>query len=139
MTEGKVYKVKISGKLVEVTQEVYLTYYRMDRHARFQQEKDKRNGTVSYHALDTVDMLGEEMIPDSTEMSVEDTVIKNMMCEKLKLCLAMISDSERNLIYSLYYDQLSERDLSKITGVPHTTIHDKKVRALKKLKRLMDA
>lgn len=34
MAEKKVYKIRIPGALVEVTKEVYLTYYRMARRER---------------------------------------------------------------------------------------------------------
>ncbi|MGN0663458.1 MAG: sigma factor-like helix-turn-helix DNA-binding protein [Negativibacillus sp.] len=55
------------------------------------------------------------------------------MIEKLRKCLNTLSDGERELIQALFYDNLSERELSKKTGFHNMTIHNKKVRILKKL------
>ena len=44
MAESKKYIIKVSGKLVEVTPEVYGEYYRMDRYARYQEERDLLHG-----------------------------------------------------------------------------------------------
>ena len=65
MAEGKNYYIKVPGALVEVTEEVYLTYYCMRRRCSAVQEKDTYNGMTSYDALDTEDMLGVDNIPDS--------------------------------------------------------------------------
>ena len=58
MAEGKNYYIKVPGALVEVTEEVYLTYYRMRRRCSAVQEKDTYNGVTSYDTLDTEDILG---------------------------------------------------------------------------------
>ncbi len=47
------YKIKIQGNLIEVSKEIYLTYYRMADRAYALQRKDRAHGTVSYSALDT--------------------------------------------------------------------------------------
>ena len=40
--------IRVNGQLVEVTQDVYLTFYRMKRRERFVVEKDQRAGVVLY-------------------------------------------------------------------------------------------
>ena len=42
------------------------------------------------------------------------------------------------MIFALYFDGLSERQLSERTGVPSMTIHDRKIKILRKLKFLMN-
>lgn len=83
MAEKSKYIIMVNGTLVEVTEEVYLAYFRMERQARGVDEKDRYNNTVKYNALDTDEMLGVEMLEDTSAVSVEDTVISNMMAEKL--------------------------------------------------------
>ena len=48
MAEKKEYRVKVQGPLVSVSEEVYLTYYRMNRRERHQEEKDKAHGVFCY-------------------------------------------------------------------------------------------
>lgn len=66
MAEEKNYYIRVQDILVEVTEEVYLAYYRAQRRWAAQGERDTYNETVSYDALDTADMLGVNNIPDSS-------------------------------------------------------------------------
>lgn len=90
--------IKIRGKLVAVTEDVYYTYYHMSRQRRTQAEKDERRHVASYDALDTNDGLGIDLLVDEESPSVEDTVIVRVMSEKLHRCLALLPDRERSLL-----------------------------------------
>lgn len=137
MAEGKNYYIKVPGALVEVTEEVYLTYYRMRRRSSAVQEKDTYNGVTSYDALDTADTLGVDNIPDSNSPSVEDVVMSSLLQEKLHRCLAQLSECEQNMLYALYFQGMSEREVARATGMPQRTLHDRKRRVLAKLKKMM--
>lgn len=136
MAERKEYRIKVQGVLVEVTREVYLAYYSIDRHTRTLDEKDVRNGKVLYSALDTEETLGEEMIPDSGAARVEDVAIGNILREKLRHCLTLLPEPERELIQALYFEGLTERQFSKRTGIPQRTINDRRNRAIARLKKM---
>lgn len=138
MSKSRTYKIKIKGKLVPVTEDVYLAYYRMDRRARFLEEKDMAHGKVLYSNLDTRTLNGEETIPDMNAESVEDIVVKKLMVEKLRQCLELLDDKERELIFELFFNGKSERELSAEIGVPQKTINDRKNRIIAKLKKLME-
>ena len=124
MTEKKEYKIRINGTQVTVSREVYTVYYRTERHAAALKEKDARHGTTSYHALDTDERLGEELLRDP-EASVEEQAI------------ALLSKPEQELIRALYFEELTERQLSCRVGIPQQTINYKRRRILQKLKKLM--
>lgn len=131
------YKIKVYGVLVDVTEEIYFAYYQMERHVKHLTEKDAFHGVVLYSELDTDETLGEEVLPDLQSDSVEDKTIHTLMCEKLRQCMEQLSPDERDLISALYFEEKSEREYSVQTGIPPMTIHDRKVRILKKLKKLM--
>lgn len=137
MAAEKKYYIKVQSELVEVSKEVYLTYYRMDRKARVVVEKDQRNGTVLFSDLDMKGLLTAEIFQDKEAVSVEEMAIGSVMKERLHQCLQTLSQQERDMIYALYFEGLSERQLSERTGVHYMTIHARKVRALQKLKKLM--
>jgi hypothetical protein len=138
MTEAKKYRIRIPGEYVEVTREVYLTYYRMERHTRHLEEKDAHHGTVLYSDMDTESLVGEETIPDLLSPSVEDAALDRLMEDKLRKCLPLLTDSEMELIDALFFKKISEHRLSAKTGIAQRTIHDRKVRILCKLKKLME-
>ena len=45
--------IKIHGKLIAVTEDIYYAYYHMGHQCRTQIEKEVRNRVASYDALDT--------------------------------------------------------------------------------------
>ena len=138
MTEAKKYRIRIPSACVEVTREVYLTYYRMERHTRHLEEKDAHHGTVLYSDMDTENLVGEETIPDLLSPSVEDEALDRLMEDKLRKCLPLLTESEMELIDALFYQGISERQFSCKTGLPVMTIHNRKVKILGKLKKLIE-
>ena len=110
MAEERKYRLRVEGHLVEVTKDVYLTYYRVERHTKTLDEKDVRNGKVSYSDLDTEETLGEEMVPDFDAESVEDTAVGNILLQELRQCLAQLPLEEQDLIHALYFEELTERE-----------------------------
>jgi RNA polymerase sigma factor (sigma-70 family) len=127
------YIIRVQGELVEVTEEVYRAYYGIERHLLTLDEKDERNGKTLYSNLDTKETLGEEMIPDIDAISVEDAAISRILHEQLRQALTLLTPAEQKLIKQIYFQNCSERQVSKESGVPYMTVHNRKVRILKKL------
>ena len=139
MKEKKEYQIRIPGRLVPVYKEVYLAYYRMARREQFVFEKDRRAGVAYYSDLDTDEILGEETIPDLYALDVETTAVAQTLREKLRLCLKQLPKEEFDLIWALFFEEKSERQLSKEIGMAPMTIHNKKARILVKLKKLLES
>ncbi len=129
--------IKIRGKLVAVTEEIYYTYYHMGRQRRTQAEKDGRRQVASYDALDTEDSLGIDLLVDRDSPSVEELAIANVMAEKLRRCLALLPEGERALLDKIYFSGQSEYAVAQTLGIPRMTVHNRKVKALCKLKKMM--
>ena len=136
MAERKVYYIKVDGTVVEVTKAVYHMYYKMERRERHLEEKDQKHSLVSYHALDTEDVLGEEMLSTPDIACVEDVAIAHILQERLHQCLELLPPQDRELIHALYFEELSERQLAKRTGIPQRTINDRKRRVIAQLKKM---
>ena len=130
------YYIRIRKELVEVTQDVYLEYYRAARREQAQKEKEMRQGVFSYDALDAEGRLGREMLSHSVD--TEDFVASRIMCAKLHQSLELLPSSERDLLLAIYFDGLSERKLHEKTGIPQTTISYQKRKALARLKKLLE-
>lgn len=138
MAEKKEYYIKIENQQVKVSENVYRTYYGLQRRAKTLEEKDRRNGRMLYSNLDTSETLGEEMIPDINAVAVEDMVIAKLMSERLHRCINLLPKGEQELIQAIYFNQLSERKLSKKTGIHYMTLHDRKIRIIRKLRKMME-
>lgn len=137
MSEKKEYRIKVQGKLVPVTEEIYFTYHRMKRRETYLEERDTANSVFYYSALDTEGTNGEDVIPDLVSPRVEDMIVDKLISEKLYQCLAQLAREEQELIYALFFRAISERQYAEMTGIPQKTINDRRHRILGKLKKLM--
>lgn len=70
--------------------------------------------------------------------SIEDIVVKSVMIEGMMACLKTLPKEEQNLIYELFFYGKSEHQLSAEIGIPRMTLHDRKVKILRKLKKLLE-
>ena len=62
MADKEKYLIKIQGKLIEVSEDVYYAYFHMERQERTQEEKKQRNEVMSYDALDNGDTVGMRIL-----------------------------------------------------------------------------
>ena len=138
MAERKEYKIKIKGQLISVSEEIYLTYYRMKRREQYLEEKDRSHGVLYYSALDTEETNGQDAIPDNNSPRVEDVVMDKLLAEKLHQCLNQLTKEEQELIFTLFFQNKSEHQVSRETGIAQKTIHNRKIRILSRLKKLME-
>lgn len=134
----KKYYIRVPEALVEVTEDVYKAFWTMDRHARTLEEKDTRNHVFSYDAFDTDDMLGAELFPDQNTSNIEDEVIADIMAAKLRRCIALLSEEDQKLIQAIYYDGLSEREVSKREGIPRMTVKYRLSQIVQKLQKFFN-
>ena len=138
MAEKKEYRIKVQGQLVPVSEEVYLTYHRMKRRETYLEERDTTNGVFYYSALDTEGTNGEDVIPDLVSPRVEDLILDKLIAEKLHQCLSQLTSKEQELIFLLFFQDKSEHQVAVETGIPRMTIHDRKMKILRILKKLME-
>lgn len=147
---SKSYIIRINGNPIEVSSEVYDTYIKSERKARYFSEDLKREKIIVNQEEETVafipsredsyDRLKNEnnvQFADQSK-SVEDKTLDNIMIEKLFKSLAVLNCDERNLIDAIYYQGKSEREVSAETGIPQKTINYRKRKILDKLKKLLE-
>ena len=138
MAKKKEYRIKVQGQLVPVSEEVYVTYHRMKRRETYLEERDTANGVFYYSAMDTAETTGEDGIPDLVSPRVEDLILDKLLSERLHQCLAQLSNEDQELIHALFFRAISERQYAAETGLHNMTIHDRKIKILGKLKKIME-
>ena len=80
---------------------------------------------------------GMEHIYSDNQKLVEEIAEDNLMLEMLMKALETLTDDERSLINELYFNEKSERNLSKQIDIPQQTINSRKVAIIKKLRKFM--
>ena len=88
------------------------------------------------HSLERLQEEDKAEFP-STTLSAEDEAVHNYELDRLRKALKMLRSDERELIIAIYYDGISERQLSARLGVPQTTINYRKTRALAALREML--
>lgn len=138
MAEQKEFKIKVAGELVEVSEEVYLAYYRMERRERFLAEQDIKHGIFFYSALDQEGILGEDRLTVPDAQSVEDMAILHIMGEQLHHYLESLTEGERRLVYEIYFTGRTEREYAQMIGISQAAVFKRKHKILKKLYGMME-
>ena len=123
---------------IEVSEAVFEENCHFNNHEEYLQKKDKNNGCLLYSELEDGDLYVEKTVTDRNQSSTEEQVELKLMIEKMRLCLDLLPEEDKRIIKALFYDELSERELSEKTGFHNMTIHNKKMKILGKLKKLME-
>ena len=124
------------GMLMEVTAEDYKEYYKDKRRQKYIDECSRKRGDVSYDALDTDETLGAETFEDKSiniEKQVEDKIMNSVLNKALKL----LSPKDYTLIQMFFYENYSERTLSKKYGISRPALHKKLQKIFYQIKQFM--
>lgn len=138
MADKEKYIIKVEGKLVEVTPDVYYAYFRMERQERGQEEKKQRNDVVSYDALDTGETVGAEAVPDLMAPSMEELALARDMNERLHHAVDALPRAERELIHAIYFEGITEREYAKRKGISQMGVNKRRRKILSKLKNILN-
>ena len=138
MADKDKYSIKIQGKMVDVSEDVYYAYFRMERQERWQEEKKEAHKVLSYDALDNQEMLGIENVVDVTAPTLEEIVEAHELREMVRHAVELLPKVERELIRDIYYEELTERDVAEAKGVSQNKVFKQRQKALAKLKMLLE-
>lgn len=149
MFDKKTYGIRISGIYVEVSRAVYIAYYKGKRRMKYFEEDLKVENIIVDQEKETVIVIPsredsyERLLENGIQLrddtpGPEDAAIRNMMVEKLRNCLTLLSDDEFELINAIYCDGISEHELEEQTGRLQQTINYRKKKILKKLRHMME-
>lgn len=138
MKKIKVYDT-ISKKFVEVEvgDEVY-THFKRTKWAI-----ENNNSSFYDHEIQFSALIGgyenafENFKEFKTDYDVEEETDRKMFDERLYDCLDLLSESERELIIMLYFENKTERECAKILCTSQQNIHKNKKLILCKLYKLL--
>lgn len=138
MADKEKYMIKIQGNLIELSEDVYYAYFRMERQERWQDEKKLKHNVLSYDALDDGEMIGVESVADLTCSSMEELAIAKELSERLHKALAALPQAERNLIRAIYFEGQSEREYANQHGCSQNKVFKQRKKILSKLRLFLD-
>ena len=125
------YYFKIDDTLIEVSYEVYMVCMKSEKKLEYAEKVQiKRN----YRSLDNKNDYVESELHKSNENRIVDFINKNELYEMLFNAIKTLNDLERKILFGIYFEDMSERQLAKKLKIPQRTINYKKHKILLKLK-----
>lgn len=136
-TDGRPYFINLGYAVMETDEENYRSFHKERARERYLAKLDNDNQLLSYNALDNEEFQGSDIVLDSSE-PLDEQVIRKDLISKLLDIIDSLQDRDKVLIKNIFLAGLSERELSRITGVPLMTINNRKKRILKKIFLLLE-
>ncbi len=125
---AKEHFIFIDGRKVAVDEELYRALMR-PVWAKKRRSSRYNIGFLSFDAL-----IEDGYEPAPVDPLVEEIVEDRLLLETLRAALNELSEEEYAIINALFYQEKSEREVAKDTGVPQKTIAYRKEKALEKLR-----
>lgn len=136
------FTIYVQGQAVPVSEEVYRVYHHYERKEEYFSYDRKRGkfqqdtGTFLPSKEDSYDrLLEQDQQFASLDVSTEDQVISQVWLESFAKCL---TQEERELLYKLYFQKKTEREVSREMGISKSALHRRKVKLLEKIKNMID-
>lgn len=129
--------ILIDDALLEVTREQYIDYYKDKRRQKYVDEEAVAAGVFFADDLTDSSINGEVIFVD-TAPDVCDSVMKQMLIDKMHEALALLPEDERDLIVQIYFENKTERQIASEYHLAQGTIHWRKTKILEKLKQIMN-
>lgn len=88
---------------------------------------------------DSFERLQEIAVQFAEESScAEDQILQKLEFERLYKAILTLSKEQQWLIYKLYFEEQTEREVAKQMSVYHDAVHKQKKRILEKLKKILE-
>lgn len=128
--------IPLHGMLMEVSEDVYRDFYKSVRRQKYLDERSKENGDFSYDMLTTDEFNGEDILVDETQ-DIEEIVADRIMLDKLQQVISLLLEDERTLIHQHFFEEISQKELSRMYGVNQSNISRRILKILQKLKKFL--
>jgi RNA polymerase sigma factor (sigma-70 family) len=131
-TMNKDYYILIGGEKISVNEDVYHAFKRPAWVER------KRRQVRADHELSLEAFAEDGFDIPSGDPLVDEIVADRLLLELLMSALDRLNADERSLIDALFYEEKSEREVAKESGVSQNTVNYRKNRVLEKLHKFLE-
>ena len=139
------YYLYIDGQAVPVSKQVYRVYQHYERKEEYfsydlKTEKfQKDTATFLPSREDSYERLLEQDRQFAAPgKSVEQLALKHLEAERIRFCLAQLTDEERKLISLLFYQEKTEQEVGNMLHISHQAVNKRKQALLLKLRKIFE-
>ncbi len=132
MTDKRKY-IYVRGKKITVSDEVYKAYKKELNHEAYLNRLDRKHKVYGFDDYNVdLNAIADEKV------DIEKIIETKMRIEDLYRALDGLNDEERKVIDSLYFKEMTIRDLAKEQQVSSKKIFNFRNKILKKLKEMLE-
>lgn len=124
-----------NGALVEVTRDIYLTWYQSLRRERYQEEQSWKHGVCSLNELEEKGDFFRK--PANGGEGAEEIALRNIFRDEVYKAVCSLPVEDAKLITLLYFSEMSVKDAAKVLGCCPKTVRNRRKRILKELYQKM--
>lgn len=139
------YYLYIDGQAIPVSKQVYRVYQHYERKEEYfsydlKTEKfQKDTATFLPSREDSYERLLEQDRQFATPgKSVEQLALEHLETERIRFCLAQLTDEERKLISLLFYQEKTEQEVGNMLHISHQAVNKRKQALLLKLRKIFE-
>lgn len=129
--------IVIDHRMYEANMEQFVEWKKERNHISYLKECAEGCTEILFDAAFQDEASPYLILPDKT-VDVEAEVVTSLMLESLQNALTQLTEDERKLVQAIYFDGMSEREYAKAASLAPMTVHNRKVRILGKLKKLIN-
>lgn len=129
--------IYIHGMLLEVSKEEYKDYYTEIERNRYCKKVLQKLQVVSIEELNFDEEMKHKEVIRDTSKDIEFEIERKIEIEQLRSALLKLDKEEYKLIRELFFNEKTMTEYAKNIGCGVSTIFDKKVKILKKLKKFL--
>ena len=131
------FSIPLQGMLLEVSREVYADFYREKERNRYLRKLDIENGLLSIDSFEKADDNGMGYLTQ-TAADMAGAVIDQLLLDRLRECISLLSSEEQKLIHQHYFDEISEVELGREYGISQQAVSKRLKKVRERLKNLME-
>lgn len=125
------YTLIVKGKRIPVAYDVYKAYYQEYEHERYLKNKAAKYERSLEQFIEAG--VSIEFICLDSLTPVEDEVLKAEQLNHLHCCLDKLSVEEQQIIYGIFFEEKTEKQLAKQLQIPASAVGHRKRKILKAL------
>ena len=139
--EKEIYTLKVYNTLTKQYEDVVVTKDVYDTYCHTEWIIKDNNASLYDHEIQMSGLIGgedngyenfREFVQEETPESI---VIRSEVIREIQNVIAELNEADRKLISALFEEGISERKYARRTGVPRTTINNRKLAIMRKLKK----
>lgn len=126
---NKQFYIKIKGKFINVSEEIYRIYYRTYDNYTYRIEKEVANSMIRYDDIDKATFF----VAEKSEKQIIDQIFIKHLADIARYEISRLNEPDHTIAEKIFIEEYSIRETAMITGLSKSAVQRRKVKIQKLL------